>query len=139
MRELKFRAWDKKTSQMRTVKRMHFATSGSYTDNSFHVVYADLEDTPLMRKYGEFDIMQSIGLNDKYGNEIYEGDIIRYYGKILLVEYIQELLGFRLRVLNKPFIDNFTYDALSIFHAKEEIEIIDNIHKTPDYNQKYNE
>jgi len=57
-REIKFRAWDKKNKQM------------SFGNIGFH--YNDIQG---MYAYDK-ELMQYIGLKDKNGKEIYEGDIL---------------------------------------------------------------
>jgi uncharacterized phage protein (TIGR01671 family) len=56
MREIKFRAWDKCKSRM---------------------VFFDLWDSEVSIPASDSPIMQYIGLKDKNGREIYEGDILK--------------------------------------------------------------
>lgn len=98
MREYKFRAWN----------RMG-------TEPMVYTVHPDIKDVPNWNadfwEFVEADpdayiIMQYIGLQDKKGKDIYEGDLIKGvwgYGNAIF-EVKWDLYGFRLRSVQ----DNFT-------------------------------
>ena len=68
MREIKFRAYDKKENKMFYSSMYQDKTSMAYGLSNFLSECGDIEDT----------LMQYTGLLDKQGVEIYEGDIIEY-------------------------------------------------------------
>ena len=83
MREIKFRAWDKKISKMFSWEVMNrnriFALDSNLPNKDFLVV-----------PNGEnIELMQYTGLKDKNGKEIYEGDIVR----ILYTDWGSQHLG----------------------------------------------
>jgi len=66
MREIKFRAWDKKEKKMGN-PTLHFGRP--FTMEEFFRALKDI---------GNCELMQYTGLKDKNGKEIYEGDIVKF-------------------------------------------------------------
>jgi len=104
MREIKFRAWNDDENKMVRAK------------------LTELENLSIVDERG-FSLMQFIGLLDKNGNHIYEGDFLKSYkSDVSMVEWgcFDNLAGFQVR---SPFINIFDEKA---------IEIVGNIFETPE-------
>lgn len=135
MREIKFRIWDTENKEMLKVQELDFEPTfyggriairpDQYND------YFDTEDMILM---------QYIGLHDKNGKEIYEGDIILYEDWEMayegggndsfinkgIIEYVESNCCFN--VTERQTVD--VADVL--YEGNEDLEVIGNIYDNPD-------
>ena len=158
MREHKYRAWDKKTKQMREVIAIVYSDFQIETE-----CYGDLGD-PVVdagvwiknclmvehRDFKDIELIQYTGLKDKNGKEIYEGDIIsdcfkhpdkedtcHYLGpsKKGIIEWNINHAGFYIetdRWEDDMYMTEITGPTTSHQIMPEWIEIIGNIYENPE-------
>ena len=121
-RDIKFRIWDNE------FKKMDYPVSYVLSNNWFGVTssfYLDDNETydyPIDNK--DYELMQFIGLTDKYGKEIYEGDILQCTTGIAYV--VWEDAAFALKSPGSEAVD---WEHSSYY---EKCEIIGNIHDNPE-------
>lgn len=131
----RFRAWDDWRKRMSVVDRIYIDTKGVRLYDDFGEYWRDFSDVILM---------QSTGLKDKNGKEIFEGDILEIQGVVTVVKfgryrYLEPLnrgihafdvmydgLGFYVKVLN-----TIAPDDISPFEPEtlKDGEIIGNIYE----------
>ena len=127
MNNLKFRVWDKKLQITGIVSNIDL----EYEEVTFYI--DDEEELETCQPFEDVEIMQSTGLKDKNGKEIFEGDIVNYEFcdfRPNVASYEtggKYITGYKKAVLweNGKFICN-DYD---LFHICEDIEVIGNIYE----------
>lgn len=123
----KFRAWDKTEKKMHKVKTIEFSRRGA---RIIHLAEVQSNGKGVHKRWhSSVELMQSTGLKDKNGVEIYEGDIIHHAEKPnpfynSPFEIIQARTG-------EWRLDNFRGGTVLAFSRQEELEIIGNIYETP--------
>ena len=121
MREIKFRAWDIQTESMRDVLVIDWVNE-----------LIDLSGGIIERRPYEAILMQSTGLVDKHGVEIYEGDVLFHLlqgRRKVFYPYSETVASYGLRN-----IDNGFGSTLQDSHAVW--EVIGNIYQNPELSEE---
>lgn len=132
----KFRAWDEQKKIMHNT--FQFISSGDEGNDwivfvSEHNKFSDnkedkiILDNPHFRQ--QLKIMQFTGKQDKNGNDIYEGDILKYYDCLDIKDRIQK------GIVVKWFNESSSFSGLSNTSVKV---IIGNIYTNPELNMVQN-
>lgn len=114
----KYRVWDKELQTMLDVSLIDFKKGVLVGE------HWKFGETNFM-SFDEIELMQSTGLFDKNGKEIFEGDIVRFFDSLYTVFYDIEEGRYRL----KPHDDRWVVDYMSNFSSEESFEIIGNIYE----------
>jgi uncharacterized phage protein (TIGR01671 family) len=119
MREIKFRAWDTNFNRMwKWVK-----TRLSLTVNN-KLLYSDIGDFINVKN---LILMQYVGLKDRNGKEIYEGDIVEYLDVACDGGGDDE----KHKIVIKNLETAFWFDMSFKYVGKKECEVIGNIYENP--------
>lgn len=132
MREIKFRAWDKKDKKMFTMKNVNgdLGLYFNYTTRTYE------EGTEFVSRFIQ---MQYTGLKDKNGKEIYEGDVIIKRPLLITGEYsIPNFIGV-VGFSECSFWVERKNTANLLYLECEEVEILGNIYENPELMEVGNE
>lgn len=127
----KFRAWHKTWEEMGKVKRIRFDDEGNVTTVLFRG-----RDLGTNTHADEIELMQSTGLFDRNGQEIFEGDIVTDGDVISDIKYHQTL-GFYMigkYGFSVPFgqgVDVEYFEEFAV-HVSKTFEVIGNIYENPE-------
>lgn len=122
----RYRAWLKKDKEMIDVEEIHF-NNGKLDFIGDAITW--------MCKNNDFVLMQSTGLTDKNGKEIFEGDILKVTDKhswLEVVSYSEEKSMFVSKEINRKveISENSLWDLFIVNLFR--IEIIGNIWENPE-------
>ena len=99
----KFRAWDKECMEMANVTDINY--KGNWVVDEPHVV---LDTRCDLLPFDEVELMQSTGLKDKNGVEIFEGDIV-------LVDGVKKIVTFGEQEHEEDFGDLIYYIGFNVY------------------------
>jgi len=132
MREIKFRAWDKKRNVMVTVDNEDSWDSekdewyGHVDEMALNALGSLSEERHVVQQY--------TGLKDKNGKEIYEGDILKtidHFGMVFVKELVYDQDAFCVLGSGGPGLpDNCTWTQR--ISGLKNIEVIGNIYENPE-------
>ena len=124
----KFRAWHKTWEEMGWIARIRYKKSGEIARLSFRRNIYDGNIYGGLVNLDEIELMQSTGLKDKNGKEIFEGDIVKSNKYITSVFYEDGAYCVKFRRTPNTTV---TMNVIS-FIEKYKTRIVGNIYENPD-------
>lgn len=119
----KYRAWDKTDKEMYLVDEINF-NRGEFESIGDGITF--------MRMADEIELMQSIGLKDKNGQEIFEGDVVTNGWK-------RQVVTFGTQEVEEDFGSIRIYRGFNLYLGggypnaiMSEFEVVGNIYENPD-------
>lgn len=136
MREIKFRAWDKKNNHMIydvqteiKIGEVGF-TSGKLGKMNMYTHFDEYFNDD------NFEMMQYTGLKDKNDKEIYEGHIVKLFypdmGHKIIFDKDTAMFGYYYKSIYGKFF-------CGLYRHLKDIEIIGNIYENPELREEVNE
>ena len=119
----KFRAWDTHGQKMFSNNELIIWNGNVYANDSKRLTCNNLKGWSIDEEY----LMQSTGLFDKKGVEIFEGDILDYKGRKALVRWHGSYASFIYRFVDELQKRNTEWKPLYLAYMK--CEIIGNIYE----------
>ena len=123
----KFRAWDKHSQKMFANDELLIWNNNVYANDSKKLTCNNLKGWSIDDEY----LMQSTGLRDKNGKEIFEGDILDYKGRKALVRWHGSYASFIYRFVDE--LQNRKTEWKPLYLAYMKCEIIGNIYENPEF------
>lgn len=126
----KFRAWDKRKNVMRDVAVLHFTKNGKTNFIEYWINPTELKSYHVRN----IELMQSTGLKDKNGVEIFEGDVVLFsvsdgfnhlYHEKVIVQASECHSGLVCKLVDLDLEYRIYYDP--VFHI--DYEVIGNIYE----------
>ena len=129
MREIKFRAWDKKDKRM-IVDKQDCIPLIVTNKSVFKLDPTSEKHRWIEINTNRFELMQSTGLKDKNGKEIYEGDIVKTTSNELIGKFKHKIYKIEFKEIN--CVAGAKYIGFDFQFNVDEIEVIGNIYENPE-------
>ena len=113
-----FRAWDKLNNEMYVVEQINF-DCGEFESIGYGITF--------LRGADKIELMQSTGLKDKNGEEIFEGDIVDYKGRKAVIKWHGSYASFIYRFVDE--LKERVSEWHPLFLAYYHFEVIGNIYE----------
>lgn len=128
MKEIKFRAWDKKNNKILSGEELIRNCIMVSPANGHLINYK----VPMIFYGEDFELMQFTGLKDKNGKEIFEGDILRDENDNKFEVYFADGIGAWRMVNLKYEEDCYSFDICESGLESGALEVIGNIYENPE-------
>ena len=125
---LKFRVWDKEENRMILPKYLYSIDllKEQVTERTKCNYTFSLHSIP----FDKVKFMQSTGLKDKNGKEIFEGDIVNYKGRKAIIKWHGSYASFIYRFVDE--LNKRSAEWYPLYLAYLKCEVIGNIYENPE-------